>query len=370
MSAAAGPRLCIDLRMYRHSGIGRYLRNLLPLLLPNLSVSRICLLGPRAVVGGAAWLADPRVEWIEEPAPIYSVAEQTIPWRAQLKATDLLWVPHFNAPLLSRARLVVTIHDIAPLAMPSILNSASARGYAGLLIRRAVQRAEAILTVSEFTSRELQERLAVPAGKIMVTYPGLETSWPERAEPHREPDGVPYLLFVGNVKPNKNLVLLLRALRGVANQIPHRLIVAGKTEGMRTADKAVFAEAARLGDRVRFTGEVSDEELQSLYAGASAFCMPSLYEGFGLPVLEAMASGCPVLCARAGSLPEVAGGAALYFDPLSAEDLQGCLLRVPDADEMAMLRQAGVQRAAAFRFDRCAEATAAVLNGLLENRRG
>ena len=181
---------------------------------------------------------------------------------------------------------------------------------------------------------------------------------------------MPYVLFVGNVKPNKNLRLLLRAMRAVTDLIPHRLLVAGKTEGMRTADERVFAEARALGDRVRFAGEVTEEQLQALYAGASALCMPSLYEGFGLPVLEAMASRCPVLCARAGSLPEVAGDAALFFDPYDDAELRDCLLRVLDEAEMDRLRTAGVERKAMFRFARCAETTAGVLNRLLDGRRG
>jgi glycosyltransferase involved in cell wall biosynthesis len=177
---------------------------------------------------------------------------------------------------------------------------------------------------------------------------------------------LPYVLFVGNVKPNKNIGLLLRAFRQVADRVGFRLVLAGKMSGLGTADEAVLREARSFGNRVRLTGEVSDAELQSLYAGASALCMPSRYEGFGLPLLEAMALGCPVLCSTAGSLPEVARDAALFFSAESAEELAGCLLRVGDAALMQELREKGRLRLEAFSFARCAEKTAAVMNALLE----
>ena len=125
-----------------------------------------------------------------------------------------------------------------------------------------------------------------------------------------------------------------------------------------------------MGDRVRFTGEVSDEELISLYAGATALCLPSLYEGFGLPLLEAMRLGCPVLCSNAGSLPEVAGEAALYFDPRDEVELAQRLIQVGDTVWMERLRQAGRIQVEKFSFARCAEQTAAVLNVTLTEVRG
>ena len=363
-------RLTVDLRMYRHSGIGRYLRNLFPMLLPQIDAERVRVLGSRDLFGEATWLSDERIEVVEDAAPIYSVREQTMRLRGDYRATDLLWVPHYNVPLWAGVRMAVTIHDVAPLAVPSILSNGLKRRYARLLIERAVSQAERILCVSNFTASELQRRLGVPSEKISVTYPGLEREWPQRAEPHVEADGVPYVLFVGNVKPNKNLLLLIRAFERVLDAIPHRLLIAGKTRGLGTADDAVLRAASLIGSRIRFAGEVSDEELAALYAGASAFCMPSVYEGFGLPLLEAMASGCPVMCSRAGSLPEVAGDAAMYFDPFDPTELSECLLRMSDAALMERLRSAGRIRVTRFRFEDCARETAAVLNGLMEEAHG
>jgi glycosyltransferase involved in cell wall biosynthesis len=362
--------LTADLRMYRHSGIGRYLRNLFPLLLPLLEVDRVRVLTPRSLVeDNAAWLNDPRVELIDAPQPIYSLGEQYLALAGAYRGSDLLWVPHYNAPLLYTGRMVVTIHDLAPLALPQILGNAIKRIYARTLTEHAARHAAAILTVSEFTAQELRSRLGVPTDKITVTHPGLDAAWPDAAEPHRAPDAVPYLLFVGNVKPNKNLSLLLQAFARVADSLPHRLVLVGKIRGMGTGDEDVLRLAQTMGDRVRFAGEVDDAALIALYAGASAFVMPSLYEGFGLPLLEAMRLGCPVLCSTAGSLPEVAGDAALYFDPHSEQELAERLLAIADQPTMARLRVAGYARVTQFSFDDCAQRTAAVFNRLLHQPR-
>ncbi len=361
-----GRRLTADLRMWRHSGIGRYLRNVVPLLLPQLNCDHIRLIGPRELFGPAPWLDDPRIEFVEEAVSIYSIAEQTMALRGRFAGSTLLWVPHFNAPLRYRGKMVVTIHDIAPLALPELLGNGLKRFYARQLIERATAQATAILCVSEFTRTELRDRLDVSSAKLHVTPIGLDSGWPATAPPHRERDGSPYVLFVGNVKPNKNIGLLLRAFRDVAERVPFRLVLAGRMTGLGTVDEAVVRDARSFGDRVRFTGEVGDAELQGLYAGASALCMPSKYEGFGLPLLEAMALGCPVLCSTSGSLPEVAGDAALFFSANSAPELAACLLRVGDSATMQDLREKGYRRLHAFSFDRCAGQTAVVMNTLLE----
>jgi glycosyltransferase involved in cell wall biosynthesis len=351
--------------MYEHSGIGRYLRNLVPLLVPQLRADRIRVLGQRRLLGEAAWMGDPRVEVVETAAPIYSVQEQRMDTRAK-NASDVLWVPHFNAPLLRRGRMVVTMHDVAPLAMPQILGNTLKRAYAKLLIERAVSQATEILCVSAFTRDELRTRLDVPENKMTVTRLGLDAEWPVTATPHTEEDGSAYLLYVGNVKPNKNLALLLEAFAMVMDRLPYRLVVAGRLHGFGTGDDAVLRRAADLGDRVRFAGEVSDAELQRLYAGAAALVLPSLYEGFGLPMLEAMKLGCPVLSSTAGSLPEVGGDAAMYFDPHLVEELVGCLLQVENRATMDALRMLGRERVKMFSFVRCAEQTAAVMNRVME----
>lgn len=359
-------KLTVDLRMYRHSGIGRYLRNLFPLVLPLLDVDRVKVLSQSEILEGATWLTDPRIELIEEPAGIYSLAEQALVLRPVYRERNVLWVPHYNVPMYYGGPMVVTMHDLAPMAMPEILDNAIKRAYAAMLIRRAAKQAAEILCVSDFTAREVKERLGVSESKITVTYPGLDVGWPKTALPHVESDGLPYILYVGNVKPNKNLGLLLRAFGRIWGEVPYRLVLAGKIRGFGTEDLSVIHQAEAMGDRVRFTGEISDNELMSLYAGAKALCLPSLYEGFGLPLLEAMQLGCPVLCSTAGALPEVAADAALYFDPKDEAGLARRLVQVEDSDLMDSLKQAGRRRVEKFSFARCASQTAAVLNRVIK----
>ena len=238
-----------------------------------------------------------------------------------------------------------------------------------MLIERSTAHASAITTVSAFTAAELQRLANTPAKKISVIPLGVDRSWPTDAPPHSEPDGLPYLLFVGNVKPNKNLILLLKAFEQIQAVIPHRLVLAGRMHGFGSNDEPALNYAGTLGDRVRFTGEISDAELISLYAGAAALVLPSLYEGFGLPLLEAMQMGCPCLASNVASLPEVGGDAALYFDPQSVPSLAERLLQVVDTACMESLRIAGRARAAQFSYDSCAEQTAAFLNPLLTGQK-
>ena len=363
--------LTIDLRMFRHSGIGRYLRNLVPLLLPQLHADSIQVLAAPGLLSGMDWLADPRVHAIEVSAPVYSLSEQFLPLRSLYRNAGLLWVPHYNVPFAWRGPLAVTIHDLAPIALHETFTSSIKRRYARLLMENAVARAAAILTVSRFTADELCKLLHADPARITVTYPGIDESWPaaNSAAPRKDRPGQPYFLYVGNVKPNKNLRTLLTAFQMVMDGLPHRLILAGRVAGFETEDEAVFKQAESLGDRIHWAGEVSDLDLIDLYRGASALVLPSLYEGFGLPLLEAMQLGCPVLSSNAASLPEIAGDAALYFDPRDPSSLAELLLQLthstvnPVADS---LRQAGYRRVAGFSFSRCAAETASVLNPLLE----
>jgi glycosyltransferase involved in cell wall biosynthesis len=180
--------------------------------------------------------------------------------------------------------------------------------------------------------------------------------------PRTEETVPPYLLFVGLVKPHKNLSGLLRAFAGIATNIPHRLVVVGSHSSLRDVDAEALAMASRLAPRVELIESVPRERLASLMAGASALIQPSFYEGFGFPPLEAMALGTPVIAARAASLPELCGDAAILFDPHSADELAARIRELlADAPLRARLREKGLARAREFRWDTCADRTSDIL---------
>ena len=355
--------LTIDVRKLTHSGIGRYLQNLLPGVLPRLEADRVQLLGDPAEI---ALLGDlpPNCHILECLAAPHSLAEQALAWDRRIPADGVLWVPHYNLPLLYRGRLVVTVHDLAPIDLKETFGAAK-RALAHVLLRRAVRQASAILTPSVFTRDRLITTLSAPADRIVVTPLAVDSRWPSLANaPAAYRDSSPYLLFVGNLKPNKNLTLLLRAVELLGDECPYRILVAGRTSGFRTADEEARRLAVRLGDRVRLLGALTDDELISLYRGAAALVMPSLYEGFGLPLLEAMRYRCPVLCADATSLPEVAGDAALFFSPREAQTLAERIGNLQNEEVRTHLRDSGVLRESAFNYLLAIRSTSGTLNSV------
>ena len=255
-----------------------------------------------------------------------------------------------------RCPTVVTVHDLSFEHHPEWM-APHDRVLFQTLVPRAVRRAARVLTVSETTRRDLVERYRVPSERVVVTHNGVH---------HRfRPDGPrlerpPFLLFVGALHPRKGLVVALEALARLPDAPP--LLVVGPA---KHGAPAVEAAVARLGleRRVELVGHVDDDELARLYRSASAFVFPSLFEGFGLPVVEAMASGTPVVTTTAGSLPEVAGGAAVLVapgDPAAlADGIERALADAPDR------RAAGLANATRFRWDALAERTAAVYREVL-----
>jgi glycosyltransferase involved in cell wall biosynthesis len=352
-------KLAVDVRMIRHSGIGTYTRNVLSRLIRNRPDWHFTLLGDPKILGEFDWAASGNVSVLPFTKPIYGLAEQAW-WLGRNLSADALWVPHYNVPLLWRGRLFVTIHDVAHLALPEFRGSLPKRLYAETLMRHIRRRAAGIAFVSEFSEREFTRLVGAPAGASSVIPHGVDPTWLETRRP--EPAGRPYVVFLGNVKPNKNLVRLLEAFGRLDHQFPHELVLVGQRDGFLSGDDGVMKAASFLGDRVRFTGKLGDAEVRRLVAGADLLVMPSIYEGFGLPIVEAMACGCPVLAARAASLPEVGGDAVWYCDPFDTVDIaqqMGALLQ--DAPERQKMSDHGRARARRFDWNKVAMETAAVL---------
>lgn len=353
VSGALAPHITIDMRMLGVSGIGTYLEELVPRVIARWTGARFTLLGD----AGAIVRVVPTVERVavrECDAPIYSIREQLLLARAIPRDTRLFWAPHYNIPLLFPGRIAATVHDVFHLA--DARSSFARTLYARKMFAAVVARAHVVLCDSAFTASELR-RLAGEPRTLAVVALGVRPGWFE-VRMNTPPITEPYLLALGNVKPHKNLKRLVIAFATIADLLPHRLVIVGRREGLRTLDTEVGTIAASLGDRVLFTGQVGRQELEGWVAHCAALVQPSLYEGFGLPPLEAMACGRRVAVARAASLPEVCGDEATYFDPLDTQSIARALGIVAwdAADEVANIAR---RRAWARRFDweRCADRT-------------
>ena len=353
--------------MLYHSGIGTYIRNLLPLVIQALPHQRIYLLGNIADLRQFDWVLAKDVEIADFPWPIYSVSEQLHFVRSIPKDTTLFWSPHYNIPFLYKGKLLVTIHDVFYLAMPQNVYGLHKRYYAKVMFAAVCRKAEAIVCVSRFTANEFVRLTGNGKRKnIHYIHNGIDESW-FQIKKGVNPYGKPYILYVGNVKPHKNLSALLAAFQLVQDQIPHDLVIVGKKEGFVTGDWQAISKAEGLKRRVTMTGYLDDSALQQYYTHADVFVFPSLYEGFGFPPLEAMACGCPVIVSNVASLPEVCGDAALYCDPRLPKDIAEKIQRVLSDQELKMEMIAkGRRQAAKFSWDKCAHETCAVIKELLE----
>jgi glycosyltransferase involved in cell wall biosynthesis len=292
-----------------------------------------------------------------------------IPWE-QLLAPLLL---RFNradvfhgvlnvAPLLCPVPTVITIHDLAFLTFPQTFRRVN-RAYLTWATKVSAKRAARILVVSEATRQEVIRLLGIPPEKVIVTYNAADARFrppaPAELAAFRRRQGLPerFILFIGTLEPRKNLPTLFDAYATIAKSIDAPLIIGG---GKGWLYDPIFARAKELGlgDRIRFAGFLPAEELHLWYAAATVFVLPSLYEGFGMPLLEAMACGTPVIGSSSSSLPEVIGDAGLIVSPTDSNALGMAMLQLlRDADLRAELRQRGLQRAQRFSWQTTAERT-------------
>ncbi|MGE4497180.1 MAG: glycosyltransferase family 4 protein [Deferribacterales bacterium] len=357
--------LSVDFRMCRASGIGTYIRNIVPFLIDSFDIT---LLGNPEEIKAFPW-AD-RVKIIGTSSPIYSVSEQAELFR-KVPECDVFWSPHYNVPLLPvrAGKRLVTVHDAYHLAAESGIFSAVQRAYAKFVMRRAVSLSDVVLTVSEFSKGEILKYCPADAAKIKVVYNAVDEKLfsglknPDVIKKYSLPDD--YILFVGNVKPNKNLITLLRAMELMDGV---NLVIAGKKDGFITGDSAV-AEMVNgtksLKNRVFFTGYIDDADIPSVYAAASVFVFPSLYEGFGIPPLEAQASGCPVVSSPAASLREVCAESVVYCDPLNPADIAEKVMNVRGSAELrAGLISKGYENILRFGWEKSAREIEEIIKGM------
>ncbi len=294
--------------------------------------------------------------------------------RIPLSFPTALWthkidLAHFQyvAPPLCPCRTIVTIHDISFEFFPEYFHPRE-RARMKLLIPLSGRRAAHVLTISEYSRRQLIETYGLREDRVDVTYLGVSPAFrplsdEEAIAATRRFDlSQPYILGVGNVQPRKNLVRLIRAFARLrrGKSIPHQLVLDGQ---MAWKAGQLLEEIDTLGirDAVKITGYVSEQELVGLYNRAALFVYPSLYEGFGLPIVEAMACGTPVITSSVTSMPEVAGDAALLVDPLSEDEIAAAMLQAIDRPELAAsLRRQGLARSKQFNWRTVAEQTAKI----------
>jgi glycosyltransferase involved in cell wall biosynthesis len=368
-------RIAIDARLnaYRVGGIPQYTRRLAEALARCAPSDTVITLQHREQ--RAAMLDVANTERMTLLTPPHHRWEQLVlPFELLRARADLVHFPDFVAPALRLRPAVTTIHDLAFLRFPEILDD-GARAYYGQ-VAASVRRADAVIAVSESTRRDILERFGLPPERVDLVYeaaaPALgPLDLPSGAErtigDHQVVAGT-FLLFVSTIEPRKNLVTLLRALRVCRDRRPqgeYRLVVAG-ARGWR--DEHVFAEVRdlQLGDAVAFVGKVSDDELRWLYSACRLYANPSLYEGFGLPLLEALACGAACLASDTSSLPEIGGEAARYLPPEDVEAWAGAIEALwGDDDARAELGRRGVARAQQFSWERAARETLAIYRRVL-----
>ena len=283
-------------------------------------------------------------------------------WEMLLRPPDVLFVPSHVLPIVHPRRSVVTVHDLGFLSHPEA-HTAFQNAYLRWSTRYNGRSAARVVADSQATRLDLIRHYRIDAGKIRVIYPGRDESLARVDDPVllaglRARMGLPeqYLLYVGTLHPRKNLVRLVEAFSAALPALPQGtgLVLAGKAGWLYDA---LLARVGELGleERVLLPGYVADADLPALLSGATAFLFPSLYEGFGLPVIEAMACGVPVVCSNVSSLPEVAGDAALLVDPLDTGAWSSAMERVSNDERLRRdLVERGRRQITRFSWGRCA----------------
>lgn len=367
----------IDARKIQDFGIGTYVRNLVRSLAAIDSENHYVLLTKPADKESLRDLPG-NFEVATETSPVYSVRELvSLSWQLYRRKLDLYHSTHYVLPAWVQSKVVVTIHDIIHLLYPEFLPSNLAFLYAQRMIRRSLTRGDRIVAVSHNTRSDLMHHFDVDGRKIQVVHNGVEDVFrkplpPEDLARWLRDLGIspPYLLFVGNPKPHKNLDNVVKAYARARRlaQFDAPLICVGHRDGSEFKIRQ-RAEYLGVGDRVRLLGHVAQEALPAIYQGATLFLYPTLYEGFGLPVIEAMASGVPVITSNTSALKEIAEGYADLVDPLDIDGMAKAIsLAMGDSERRASFAQRGLRRAEEFRWDRAAKKTLEIYRDVIEGR--
>ncbi len=362
-------RVAIDIRRAGDYGLGTYIRNIVSQLARMHDAVSYLLIGQRRHLAEFDPLPEnfDLLDYPHEPGTLHTHLH--LPWLLRQRRVDVLHMPWFYAPAILPTRLVITVHDLTDILTPAAGAARSLQTARLFFAKRALLRADRILAVSKSSKRELARTFSVPEAKISVTYNAVDERFLNEPLPtdgdrilERHAVNAPYVLYAGNIKPQKNLPRLIEAfavakagLAGHPEFAQLKLLVIGEAL-THHSDLRNAVVRARVREDVRFLGFVPLPVLRVFYSRARAFLFPSLYEGFGLPPLEAMAHGTPVLTSNASSLPEVFRGAALLVNPENVFDIARGIRQIL-TDET--LRQAlighGYEHARMYSWERAAQ---------------
>ena len=364
-------RIGIDARMYgaSNAGLGRYVQKLIKQLEKINSDNEyvIFLLEENF---DKYQPQSPNFKKVKIKSCWYTLSEHfEIPRVVKKHKIDLMHFPHFNVPWFLKTRYVVTVHDLIMTHYPDsrattkmkFIYWLKIRAYR-LIISRAVRRAERVITVSEASKKDIVKNLKVSAEKILVTYEGFDLKAYDDGNSFDlekfELTG-PYLLYVGNAYPHKNLETLILAFEKLAKKRKGslQLVLVGKRDFF---SKRLEQKVKQLGleERIIFTGYVKDEDLVGLYENAEMFVFPSLLEGFGLPPLEAMDRGVAVASSQSSCMPEILGDAALYFDPEKTDEMIDSIEKILNNPELKKnMIEKGKIRTEKYSWHSCAQKT-------------
>lgn len=353
----------IDVRKYRDFGIGTYIQNLLEQyrLFNEHGVTLLASPADAPEVGARYGM-----HTVVNRSAKYSLGELfTVSRQARELGLDVLHCPHYTLPLHLGCRSVVTIHDLIHLRFPEYF-SLPQRVYAKLMVAHACASADRIIVDSRFTQEDVEREFPKAVGKIETIHLGVSERFgvrrtDEEKDAFRRKHGLtkPYILYVGSSKQHKNIGVLLRAYARFAEGNDMELVSAGELLSLNAESGAYLADPS-LRSRVHELGKIDDNTLVAAYQCAAMVVLPSLYEGFGFSVVEAMKSGVPAIGARAASIPEVMGDAGLLFDPHSSDELALLFERVAGDDALRLsLVERGLEHVKQFTWERCAKQTLA-----------
>ncbi len=285
-------------------------------------------------------------------------------WQISLVKPDVFFSPGFNPPIYSRYPCVFTIHDLIHLKINEE-SSVTKRAYYELVVKKAAKRAAKVLTVSEFSKSEIVTWARIPEENVVVVGNGVSSLFSE--EGVRYSPGYPYLFYLGNHKPHKNMARLLKAFSISTASKDIKLVMSGRPDRQTVS----VIRQHSLEDKVVFAGVIPEEDLPAYLRGAVALLFPSLYEGFGLPAVEAMACGTPVIASNRTSLPEVVGEAGLLVNPYDVENMASAIDTIAtDSTQRSDLRKKGIRRTKCFDWNKVAEKVIRVLDDVAAGTRG